>query len=314
MKAVRYHRHGPAELLRYEDADRPVPGQGQVLVRVGGTTFNPVDAAIRAGFLQQVFPLDFPHVPGLDVAGTVEQVGADVDGFEPGAPVIGFLPMHTDGATAEYVLAPAAVLTAAPSGIPLAQAAALPSTGLSAWQSLFELADLKAGQRLLVLGAGGAVGGYAVQLAHRAGAYVVASAGPRSKDALHVQGADEVVDRTTTDVAAAVTEPVDVVLNLAPLPDPAPLLGLLRPGGVLVTTVPPAPAPDGRDVRTSALFVRSDREQLARLVAMVDAGQLTVDVAETLPFDALAQVHARSEAGELHGKVVLTPPAARPRT
>jgi NADPH:quinone reductase-like Zn-dependent oxidoreductase len=311
MKAVRYHQHGQADLLRYEEADRPAPGPGQVLLRVAATTFNPVDAAIRAGYLQQAFPLEFPHVPGLDVAGTVEELGAGVDGLGIGDPVIGFLPMNTDGATAEYVLAPAGVLAAAPSSIPPEQAAALPSTGLSAWQSLFELADLTAGQRIVIVGAGGAVGGFAVQLAHQAGAHVIASAGPRSKDAVRAQGADEVIDRTATDVFAAVTEPVDVVLNLAPLPDPAPLLGLLRSGGVLVTTVPPAPDAGDRDVRTVALFVRSDREQLARLVGLVDAGRLTVDVAETLPFTDLASVHARSEAGELHGKVVLTPTQPR---
>ncbi len=307
MKAVRYHQHGPADLLRYEEADRPAPGPGQVLLRVAATTFNPVDAAIRAGYLRQVFPLQFPHVPGLDVAGTVEELGAGVDGFGVGDAVVGFLPMDADGATAEYVVAPAAVLAAAPSSIPLAQAAALPSTALTAWQSLFELADLKAGQRVLVTGAGGAVGGYAVQLAHQAGAHVIASASPRSMDAVRRQGADEVLDRTTTDVATAVTEPVDVVLNLAPLPDPAPLLGRLRSGGVLVTTVPPAPDPGGHDVRTVALFVRSDRQQLSRLVALVDAGRLSVDVAETLTFTDLTSVHARSEAGELRGKVVLTP-------
>ena len=309
MKAVRYHQHGPAELLRYEEADRPVPGPGQVLVRVAGTTFNPVDAAIRAGYLQQAFPLAFPHVPGLDVSGTVEELGDGVTGLDVGDAVVGFLPMHTDGATAELVLAPAEVLAAAPTSIPLAQAAALPTTGLSAWQSLVELADLQPGQRLLVTGSGGAVGGYAVQLAHQTGAHVIAVTSPESAGAVREQGADEVVDRTTTDLAAAVTDPVDVVLNLAPAPDPATLLDLLRPGGVLVTTVPPAPDPGDRDVRTAALFVRSDRDQLSGLVAMVDAGRLSVPVAETLPFSELASVHARSEAGGLRGKVVLTPQA-----
>ncbi len=312
MKAVRYHRHGPADLLRYEEAERPAPGAGEVLLRVAATTFNPVDAAIRAGYLQQAFSLEFPHVPGLDVAGTVEELGAGVDHLRVGDAVIGFLPMNTDGATAEYAVAPAGVLTAAPSTIPLERAAALPSTGLSAWQSLVELAGLTAGQRILVTGAGGSVGGYAVQLASGIGAHVIAAASPRSKGAVRAQGADEVVDRTA-DVAAAVSEPVDVVLNLAPLPDPEPLLGLLRPGGVLVTSVPPAPDPGDHDVRTCALFVRSDPEQLAHLVSLVDAGRLAVDVAETLTFPDLASVHARSEAGELHGKVVLTPPAAQAR-
>ncbi len=311
MKAVRYHQHGPADLLRYEEADRPVPGPGQVLVRVAATTFNGVDAAIRAGYLRDVFPLSFPHVPGLDVSGTVAEVGPDVDRLRVGDAVVGFLPMNADGATAELVLAPADLLAAAPTSIPLDQAAALPTTGLSAWQALVELADLRGGQRILVTGAGGAVGGYAVQLAHHAGAHVIASTTPRSADAVRAQGADEVLDRTTTDLAAAVTEPVDVVLNLAPLPDPGPLLDLLRPGGVLVTTVLPAPDPGDHDVRVAALFVRGDREQLARLVEMVDAGRLTVTVAETLPFTELASVHERSEAGELHGKVVLTP--AQPR-
>ena len=114
MKAVRYHQHGQADVLHYEDADRPAPMPGQVLLRVAATTFNPVDAAIRAGYLQQAFSLEFPHVPGLDVAGTVEALGTDVDELGIGDPVIGFLPMNTDGATAEYVLAPAGVLAAAP--------------------------------------------------------------------------------------------------------------------------------------------------------------------------------------------------------
>jgi NADPH:quinone reductase-like Zn-dependent oxidoreductase len=199
------------------------------------------------------------------------------------------------------------VLTAAPKSIPLPQAAALPTVGLTAWQALFEPAELAAGQRILINGAGGAVGGYAVQLAHQAGAFVIATASPRSADAVLRHGADQVVDHTATSVTAEVTSPVDVVLNLAPMPDPGAFLGLIKPGGVLVTTVPPAPEAGDDGIRSVALMVRSDREQLATLVERVDSGRLTVDVGRIVPLSQLAGVHGSSEAGELRGKVLLTP-------
>jgi NADPH:quinone reductase-like Zn-dependent oxidoreductase len=307
MKAVLHHAYGDATVLRYEEAPRPTPRAGEVLVRVAATSFNPVDAAIRGGYLQQVFPLRFPHVPGLDVAGTVEETGPGVTDLHVGDPVIGLLPMAGDGAAADFVLAQADVLTAAPRSIPLAQSAALPAVGLSAWQALFEHAHLQSGQRILINGAGGAVGGYAVQLAHQAGALVIATATPRSAEAVRRHGADEIIDHTRVSVVEAVTGPVDVVLNLAPAPNPAELLGLLRPGGVLVTTVPPAPEPADGSVSSIALFVRSDRAQLAALVEQVDAGLLTVDVSSSLPLRELAAVHASSESGGLRGKVLLTP-------
>jgi D-arabinose 1-dehydrogenase-like Zn-dependent alcohol dehydrogenase len=197
-----------------------------------------------------------------------------VDGFEVGAEVVGFLPMTADGAAAECVLAPAEVLTAAPKGVPLPDAAALPLVGLTAWQALFDHGKLTAGQRLLVNGAGGAVGGYAVQPAKHAGAYVIATAGPRSGGQVTASGADEVVDHTVTEVTDAVSEPVDVVLNLAPVAPArlAALVRLIRPGGVLVNTTVwmPAPADEERGVRGVDLYVRSDAEPLSRMVALVD--------------------------------------------
>ena len=167
MKAVRFHAYGGPDVLRYEDAEEPVPGPDEVRIRVAATSFNPVDAGIRGGYLLDVFPVALPHVPGIDVAGTIDVVGPNVTGRRVGERVIGFLPMAANGAAAEYVVAPANILAHAPESIPLADAAALPEVGLTAWQSLFEHADLRAGQRLLVNGAGGAVGGYAVQLAKR---------------------------------------------------------------------------------------------------------------------------------------------------
>jgi NADPH:quinone reductase-like Zn-dependent oxidoreductase len=264
--------------------------------------------------MQGPIPVTLPHTPGIDVSGTIAGLGEGVPEFEIGDRVVGFLPMTGDGAAAEYVVAPAGILAPAPTSIPLADAAALPIVGLTAWQALFDHAKLAAGQRVLINGAGGAVGGFAVQLAKNAGAYVIAIAGPRSSEQVKAAGADEIIDHTTTDVTAALSEPVDVALNLAPI-DPeklAALPGLIRPGGVLVNTTVwmPAPSDEQRGVRGIDLFVRSDATQLSRLVALIDSGQLRVDVAQRVPLTELPAVHAQAAAGALPGKTVIVAPTA----
>ncbi|MFI9219466.1 NADP-dependent oxidoreductase [Streptomyces werraensis] len=313
MKAVRFHEYGDPSVLRYEDVEQPVPGAGEVRVRVAATSFNPVDGNIRGGFMQRPIPVTLPHTPGIDVAGTVDALGEGVDGIAVGDDVVGFLAMDGNGAAAQYVLAPADVLIPAPKSVPLADAAALPLVGLTAYQALFDHGKLTAGQRVLINGAGGAVGGYAVQLAKNAGAHVIATAGPRSSEAVTSAGADEVIDHTATDVTAAVTEPVDLALNLAPVaPDElASLVTLVRPGGVVVNTTVwmPAPSDEERDVRGIDLFVRSDADQLAQLVALIDRGELRVDVAERVPLAELPALHARASEGAVHGKVIVVPSA-----
>src|SRR5438034_8872567 len=204
MKAVRYRSYGDSGVLVYEDADRPVAGAGQVVVKVAGAAFNPVDVAIRAGFMQQVFPLAFPHIPNFDVAGVVTEVGEGVSGWSVGDAVVAFLPMTAPGAAAEYVAAPAEALAAAPRTVELADAAALPSAGLTAWQALFEHAGVKPGQSVLINGAGGAVGGYAVQLAKQAGAAVTATASARSIGRIRSYRADRIVDYTASPLLQAV--------------------------------------------------------------------------------------------------------------
>jgi NADPH:quinone reductase-like Zn-dependent oxidoreductase len=312
MKAVRFHEYGEPDVLRYEDADRPDPGPGEVRLRVAASAFNPVDDGIRGGYLRDVFPVALPHIPGIEVAGTIDELGEGVTDIQVGDHVIGFLPMTAAGAAAEYVVAPAGIVAPAPTSIPLPDAAALPMVGLTAWQALFDDAGLTAGQRVLINGAGGAVGGYAVQLAKQAGAYVIATAGPSSSERVRSAGADEVIDHTTTEVTVA--EPVDVLLNLARI-TPEQLVALVasvRTGGVVVNTVPTIPTPDDeeRGVRAVGVFVRSDAEQLSRLVAMVDRGELRVDVAERVPLAELPAVHARAAAGALYGKVIVLPAGA----
>ncbi|MFD2470267.1 NADP-dependent oxidoreductase [Amycolatopsis silviterrae] len=311
MKAVRYHRYGGADVLVYEEAERPAPGEGQVLVEVAGTTFNPADIGIRAGALREVFPVEFPHIPGIDVAGTIAEVGGGVDEWRVGDAVVAFLPMNADGAAADYVVAPSDALAAAPRTVELADAAALPVGGLTAWQALFDLAGLREGQTILVNGAGGAVGGYAVQLAHQAGARVTATASHRHEARLREEGADRVIGYLDFDngVLAAEGAPFDVVVNLVPTTpeETAALAGLVSDGGALVSTTTPPPENPGRGIRTERVFVLSKADQLAELVARVDRGELRIDVADRRPMAELPAVHDEAAAGRLAGKTVLTP-------
>jgi len=310
MKAVRYHSYGDSDVLVYEEADRPAAGTGQVVVKVAGAAFNPVDVAIRAGFMQQVFPVAFPAVPNFDVSGVIAEVGAGVSGWSEGDAVVAFLPMTGPGAAAEFVAVAAGLLAAAPRTVELADAAALPSSGLTAWQALFEHADVQAGQSVLVNGAGGAVGGYAVQLAKQAGATVTATAGPASTGRIRSHGADQVIDYTATPLLEAVAgQRFDVVLNLVrtDAEETAQLTDLVADGGVFVSTTGPAPDP-GRGVRVAQMYVRSDAAQLSELVARVDAGDLAIDVAQRRPLADLAAVHDQAATGRLPGgKTILIP-------
>ena len=308
MKAVRYHAYGTSEVLQYEEVDRPVPAAGQVLVRAAATSFNPVDDHIRAGVLAEVLPISLPFVPGLDLAGTVAEVGEGVTDVRVGDRVVAMLPLDSAGGTAEYVLAAAQAVVPAPSTLELTDAAALPMNGLAAWQSLFELAEIKPGQSILINGAGGAVGSLAVQLAVDAGAKVTAADLPQHADRLQTHGAHRVVG--PLDLAAgpeAVDGPFDVLLNLVRVsPDElAVLASFVADGGVAASTAGPIPEQPQRAVRSASLWVRSEASQLSELVAKVDAGVLKLHVADRRPMDQLSAVHADAGAGRLLGKTVL---------
>ncbi|KTR52354.1 NADPH:quinone reductase [Curtobacterium oceanosedimentum] len=308
MQAVRFHEVGGPEVLRIEDVERPEPGAGEVLVQVAASAYNAADNGMRGGFLP--IPVQLPHVPGYDVSGTVAALGAGVEGLAVGDAVVGFLPMERDGGAAEYVVSPAEALVTAPTSVPLADASALPSVALTAWQALFDEGHLEAGQRVLINGAGGVVGKYAIQLAVRAGVHVVATASPRSADAVRAAGAQQVVDHTMTDVLAALDEPVDVLLNLAPIEPERfrALVAAVRDGGAVVSTTAFMATPDdaSRGVRAATVFVLPNRERLAELVALVDAGQLTVEVTRRVPLAELPALHAEGAAGRIAGKVVVT--------
>lgn len=309
MKAVQFHEVGGPEVLQYGEVEQPTPAAGQVRLRVAASAYNAADNGMRAGFLP--IPIQLPHVPGYDVSGTVDAIGEGVTGLTLGDAMIAFLPMERDGGAAEYVIAPAEAVVAAPTSIPLADAAALPSVALTAWQALFDDGRLTAGQRLLVVGAGGVVGKYAVQLAKRAGAHVIATASPRSADAVRAAGADQVIDHTDTDLLDALDGQVDVLLNLAPIePEQfAADVAAVRDGGVVVSTTAfmATPGDESRGVRAATVFVLPNRERLTEVVALVDDAALTVELTRRIALAELPALHAEGAAGRIAGKVIVLP-------
>jgi NADPH:quinone reductase-like Zn-dependent oxidoreductase len=304
MRAARIHEYGEASTIRIDDIACPTPGPGQVLVQVAATSFNPTEVALRSGLLRDLTPTDLPLTLGWDVAGTVVQLGFGVRTHAVGDRVIGMI----DAAAAEFAVTDGTVVVAAPTAVPLADAAALPLAGLTAWQ-VIQRAELGAGERVLINGAGGGIGGFAVQLAKHAEAWVIATASPRSTRAVQRQGADQVVDYTNTSLDAVIDGQVDVVLNLVPLnqAQAGGLSALVRPGGRIVSATNPIPAPVG--VTTTHVVARNDPADLAALVALVDRGVLTVDIAERHALDELATLHRRSEAGDIRGKIIVHPTA-----
>ncbi|MEU6717922.1 zinc-binding dehydrogenase [Nonomuraea sp. NPDC046802] len=284
MRAARIHAYGDASVITLEETPVPRPGPGQVLIKVAATSFNPSEAGLRMGLLQDVLGLTLPHTLGWDVAGTVVTGAGD---FAPGDHVIGLI----DGAAAEYAIAEASMLARAPQRIALAQAAAVPVAGLTAWQAVFEHARIGRGSRVLINGAGGGVGLFAVQLARHAGAHVVATAGPRSAAAVRALGADEVVDYTSAPLPGG----NDVLINLvADVP-----ASVTRLAERFVSITRPIEHP-----RAVHFVARNDPGQLAELVALIDKGVVGVQ-ADVRPLQALAELHRAAERGLVRGKVIV---------
>ncbi len=308
MRAVRAHRRGGPEQLRVETVPVPRPGPGEVLLAVAAAAIT-YDELLWDETWTRDGQDRTPVIPSHEVAGTVVVLGPGVTGLAVGDEVFGLLRFEHDGAAAEYVVAPAADLAAAPLSCDPASAAALPLAGLTAWQALHDHALLVPGESVLVLGGAGGVGAYVVQLAHALGARVTATV-RSAEDADYVSrlGADDVA------VGTLPSGPFDVVVDTVGGSVLAAAYGSVRDGGRLVTLSEPPGAElrQGRDVRDVFFVVRPDRGQLERLAALVDDGRLFVQVREARPLDEAAAAYAdRGRGARRPGKTVLSV-AARP--
>jgi NADPH:quinone reductase-like Zn-dependent oxidoreductase len=246
-------------------------------------------------------------IPGRDLSGVVEEVGHGVTTFVPGSEVYAMLDFCCDGAEAEYTIALPNELAPKPVTLDHVQAAAVPLSALTAWQGLFEYAKLVAGQTVLIHGAAGGVGVFAVQLAHWAGAHVIANASARNRDFLFELGATEVIDYTTTRFEDVV-QSVDVVFDLVGGDSLQRSWQVVKPGGVLVSVVSPRPAADvakGHDTRFTWFVVEPNREQLIQIGTLIDAGHIRPIVETVLPLSEARQAYEQGAKGHTRGKIVL---------
>jgi NADPH:quinone reductase-like Zn-dependent oxidoreductase len=306
MKAIRVYAYGGAEALRFDDAPIPDLGPQDVLVKVAAAGVNPVDWKVREGYLQTFLPHQLPLVPGWDVSGTVERVGALVQRFRVGDAVYGRPDIARDGSYAEYMAVRAHELAHAPTRIPLAHAAAIPLATLTAWECLFDRADLRAGQTVLIHAGSGGVGTFALQLAKIVGARVITTTSAANADLVTSLGADDVIDYRRVDFSEHVHN-VDVVLDTIGGDTQTNSWRVLRKGGILVSIITP-PSEDlarQHQARAGYVFVTPNGARLEDVAKLVDAGRLRVVLDKEFPLAQVADAHALSQSGRARGKIIL---------
>jgi NADPH:quinone reductase-like Zn-dependent oxidoreductase len=305
MKAARIHSFGGPDVITIDDVPTPAPGESEVLVRVAAAGVGPWDALIREH--QGEVDISLPIALGSDLAGVVESVGAGVTQFKQGDEVYGATNKSFCGAYAEYAVAKADMIAVKPKSLDFLAAASVPVIGVTAWQMLFEYAQLKSGQSVLIHGGGGNVGAYAVQLASSAGLKIFATAGPADIEYVRGLGADAVIDYRTTRFEDVVT-PVDAVLDTVGGDTQRRSFAVLKAGGILVSAVSPVPEqlPQPEGLRSVFFLVDVTTTRLNLLSEMFDSGKLGAQVGSVLSLEDVRSAH-QMLAGAPHkrGKILL---------
>ncbi len=306
MKAVRIHSYGDPEVLQFEDAPRPDPGPAEVLIRVHAAAVNPIDWKIRAGYRKEALRHSLPLILGWDLSGVVEAAGSGVTGFKPGDAVYSRPDIARNGAYAEYITVNEAEVAFKPTSIDHYHAASIPLAGLTAWQVLFDAAGLSAGQKILIHGAAGSVGGFAVQFAKWKGAYAIGTASGVNESFVRGLGADEVIDYQKTRFEDVVHD-VDVVFDTIGGDTQQRSWQVLTKGGILVSIAAPPSAETAtvHGVRQAFVFMQPNASQLAQLATLVDSGKLKTVVGIVLPLADARHAHELGQAGNTRGKIVL---------
>ncbi|HTM36906.1 MAG TPA: NADP-dependent oxidoreductase [Terriglobales bacterium] len=299
MKAVVVHQYGGPEVLKFEDYPDPVPGPGQVLVRVAATSVNPIDYKRRAGLTKDFYPLTFPGLIGVDLAGTILKGGPGVEGFSVGDKVFAM----ADNTYAELCVVKAAMLAKVPMGLDLIQAAALPLVTITGNQ-LMSATGIKAGQTVMVVGAVGNVGRSAVFTAKQRGATVIAGVLKRQIDEAKTVGADQVVP-TDDDTAIASLSPLDAIADTVGGRTAEKLIAKVKAGGVYASVVEaPQNAAKYPSVRMAHVFSKFDRKTLESMAEAVRDGKLVIPISQKLPLNEAAEAQAEAEKGGV-GKILL---------
>ena len=302
MRAVQVHRYGGPDQLKLEERTRPQLQTGEVLVRVYAAGVNPIDWKIRQGLLKDFQPVTFPYTPGIEVAGVVEDVGPAVTAFKRGQAVLG---QTSAGAYAEYLTVPVEALALKPQILSFVEAATVPVGATTAWRTLFDNGRLTPGQRVLIQGAAGGVGLFAVQLAKWRGAQVIGTASTANLDFVRGLGADMVVDYTTTHVESVIQD-ADLVLDGVGAQTLSSSLAVLKPGGTLISIAGPPPQEQARARGVRALMSRGAASTpLQTFTQLIDEGQLKVMAGKTFALSEAQQAHEYGESSHGRGRVVL---------
>ena len=306
MKAIVIHEYGGPEVLKYEEVPRPEPKANEVLIRVKAASINPVDVAIRKGYLKQFTGNKFPLILGMDAAGEIEKVGAKIDKFKVGDPVTAFFTLTGEGGYAQFVLASENEIARKPSAITFEQAAAVPAAGSTAWKALVETGDLKAGQTVLIHGGSGGVGHFAIQIAKARGAKVIATGSTANQDFLKQMGADVAIDYTRQKFED-VAKDVDLVLDSVGEDTLKRSYGVVKKGGMIVSIVsdldPKELARHG--IRGITIRTEPDPKTLEELVRLIDAKKITPVISQVLPLSEVAKAQEQIATRHTRGKIVL---------
>jgi len=306
MMAWRVHEFGPPEVLKFERLPQPRPGQGEVLIKVAAAGVGPWDAWIRAG--KSALPQPLPLTPGADLSGHVAAVGPGESRWKVGDEVYGVTNPRFVGAYAEYAVANSPMISKKPGSLTFVEAASVPVVAVTAWQALFDHAKLRAGQTVLIHGAAGNVGAYAVQFAHRVGVRTIATAAASDTSLLHDLGADVVIDFRAQPFEHAASG-VDAVIDLVGGDTQTRSFAVLREGGRLISAVSPPDPQLARKCGVEAEFflVNVTDRNLAQITTLLDEGSLQTRVGTVLPLSEARAAHLMLDGNQprKNGKIVL---------
>jgi len=308
MKAVQIHTFGGREVLELNDIAIPEAKQGEVLIKIHAASVNPVDWKIRQGYLQPLLNHALPLTLGWDVSGEVVAVGGGVMHLKVGDEVYSRPNIANNGSYAEYMTASAEEVALKPKNLTWQEAAGVPLAGLTAWQGLYELAKLEAGEQVLIHGGSGAVGQFAIQLAKLRGATVYTTTSARNTDMVLSLGADHAIDYQQVDFSEL--RDMDVVLDTIGGEVQDKSWKTIKPGGRLLSIVqtPDAAVAASHGVTASFYFIEPDRSQLEEMARLADAGKLVVNIDSEFSLDQVADAHERSESGRAQGKIIINVP------
>lgn len=310
VKAIVINQYGGADELQEAQVPDPVPAAHQVVVRLAATSINPIDWKLREGYLKKMFDWSFPIILGWDVAGVITEIGDQVTGWKKGDRVFARPATTPNGSYAEYILVDDDLLAPVPDNLSFEEAASVPLAGLTAWQALFDYADLQSGEKVLIHAGAGGVGTFAIQFAKIKGAYVVTTASAKNADFLKSLGADEVIDYHTTDFTDVLSD-IDVVFDTMGGDIQRESFKVLKPGSgrlISIVSAPDQELVEKYHVKAESIWLKENGVQLKEIADLLAAGKVKTVIGSKFPFSeqGIRQAHELSATHHARGKIVIT--------